>query len=241
MKTKHINWQYIALGAVLMIGGAIFGIGMWFNSIKYCYGSAFCTYFKNLEWESLCAGLFGLAGGLAVIAVSKEQIKAQVDVSAKQIATMNVHKADELCRPLEFTNSTLIQAQHKLRGIQSGLQKAIIIDPRIPIAHPLMGTWLRVLKKGREDFAQEMEHIAKLLEAHGATNLNYQTFQNASAAIGQAKSLKSWPTGFDIERLRTETQKFIQTIEIASENCRKAQASLDKQISETRRRYIEGQ
>ena len=92
MTIKRINRWYAALGVVLVIGLGIFFTGMWFNGAKYCYGGAACTYFKHLDWESLCAGLFGLAGGLAVIAISREQLRKADELRLAEL----LHDATEL-------------------------------------------------------------------------------------------------------------------------------------------------
>ena len=39
---------------------------------------------RNLQWETLSAGLFGLAGGLAVIAVTRDQINITIEEGKRQ-------------------------------------------------------------------------------------------------------------------------------------------------------------
>ena len=68
------NIFYIVVAALVVFATAIAIFGAVFDIMGYCDNGAICRFARRFQWETLCAGLYGLAGGLAVIASSKEQI-----------------------------------------------------------------------------------------------------------------------------------------------------------------------
>ncbi|WP_339774254.1 hypothetical protein [uncultured Thalassospira sp.] len=79
------NIFYIVVAALVVFATAIAIFGVVFDTMGYCDNGAICRFARRFQWETLCAGLYGLAGGLAVIASSKEQIANAKEGAIKEL------------------------------------------------------------------------------------------------------------------------------------------------------------
>ncbi|CAM3366033.1 hypothetical protein [Thalassospira profundimaris] len=79
MAKLTVNWlrELWPVIAVLIFSVIVIVIGIWSPAFVGGCVTPLCNAVRNLEWESLAAGLFGLAGGVAVIAIARVQIKEQ--------------------------------------------------------------------------------------------------------------------------------------------------------------------
>ncbi|PKR54427.1 hypothetical protein [Thalassospira marina] len=83
-KNRQVNIYYKAVIGLVAFTTIIAIFGVVFDILEYCDNGAICRFARRFQWETLCAGLYGLAGGLAVIAVSKEQIGEAKESAVKE-------------------------------------------------------------------------------------------------------------------------------------------------------------
>lgn len=82
------------------------------NGTSYTAGcaTAFCNSVRSLEWETLTAGLFGLAGGLAVIWATQTQIASQ----RKAAVDLELIDIDSFIKELEARFDEIVKTVNKL-------------------------------------------------------------------------------------------------------------------------------
>ncbi|PKR54428.1 hypothetical protein [Thalassospira marina] len=217
---------YPALFIVLLIGIAIFATGMTVNISECSADRWICNYFNRIEWEALCAGLFGLAGGLIVIIAARQQIE-----------TMNSHQADQVNQPLEVTLSVTKSAREQAQSLIAALTKA-----ETSIADESnTGGKLIDLEGDIYDIAQTFmhtcDHLEKLLEYHGVKSFDFSTYNAIKLAAQKSYVVSLFGFANSVNELRSQAATIRMAAAKTNSNLETAIAALENQIAVTRERY----
>tara|TARA_R110001583_G_scaffold193866_5_gene363515 strand:- start:70024 stop:70689 length:666 start_codon:yes stop_codon:yes gene_type:complete len=110
-------WWPVAI--VLIAAVCVIVSGIWGRSFTGGCASDICNAVRSLEWEAMSAGLFGLAGGLAVIVAMRRQIEHSEKIAQKQrqdflLVDINAQLADieAICAAcfVYITHTTLLSS-----------------------------------------------------------------------------------------------------------------------------------
>ncbi|MCK2165735.1 hypothetical protein [Thalassospira xiamenensis] len=212
-----------------ILAAIIFGMPILFMSLDaICtpYSGEVCHQWLAFQWETVLAGVFGLMGGFFVLSSAHQEIE-----------TMNRHQADKASQPLEITLDVTRSVRQSLTDIADIMLKSDIAMWENNSGAQKMSEREETIVVGTALFGRRMEHLEKLLDCHGATSFNFETYTNINQAIKLANAVKIGGQNGKTKRLIEVGEELTKQIQLAVGYCERAELALCDQIKTVRKRY----
>lgn len=127
---------YLVLSAALSV--LILGATSWIWLPGH--SSAWANFVRTLQWETLSAGLFGLAGGVAVIGITREQMNEQRRTAVLvDLYDLDVYTAEiaEVIAKSEKAMGEFLAEEGELSGFELRRFNQKLINLRLPLPEEL--------------------------------------------------------------------------------------------------------
>ena len=135
-----------------------------------------CRVWKGFQWESIVAGVLGLAAGIFVI----HSTRVQIDSTLATLDQARQHRADEQSAPLylvlDFTEETRRWANEKIAEIEAAAEEVTNAQRTTQSVHDLA-------TQHQNEIKVRCEMARRILAAHDTTTFNFEVNMSMSALI----------------------------------------------------------
>lgn len=195
------------------------------------HGLEWKSFAKRIQWESILAGVLGLAGGIFVVKASRDQIEAVEKSTNETLRQNKIHHADARTSVLRLALDMSIDNHEWAKVRINGLEHHKSETTEGVYSVEKSDIWKKALFNVNQDLAVRCAYAGEILKAHGVTSFTY-SIHTAISRLCSAASIDAYVTWPANPNIPTEHHNLtIKRLREVSDRSAQAKTYIDFEIS----------